>query len=158
MLNIVWLCLRLCQRVGVSVCLVVCFGVKFVHCAHCVRVQVRICGWARYNSMFCFTFGNGQSYLSLLSLSLWSVLLVVVSIVLCLGVTIFWIWMNGVRTYDEPSELVDIEWRLPARFADDDGATSTDLWMLPEEDRFLCDDEDIADAWSVVQHITHIHT
>lgn len=66
-------------------------------------------------------------------------------------------WM--VRTYDEPSELVDMEWRLPARIADDDGATSTDLWMLPEEDRFLCDDEDIADAWSVIiQHITHIHT
>lgn len=31
------------------------------------------------------------------------------------------------RTYDEPSELVDMEWRLPARLADDDGATSTDL-------------------------------
>lgn len=33
-------------------------------------------------------------------------------------------------TYDEPSELVDMEWRLPARQADwavGDGATSTDL-------------------------------
>lgn len=55
----------------------------------------------------------------------------------------------GDRTYDEQSELVDIEWRLPARYAeeDDDGATSTDLCILPDEDRFLCDDD--ADAWSV---------
>lgn len=45
-------------------------------------------------------------------------------------------------TYDEHSELVDMEWRLPAKKGDcidEAGETSTDLWMLPAEERLRCD-------------------
>lgn len=146
------LSLNLRQRVGVCLCCCL-FRCKIgALCSLCACACWDLwMGTIQFNVMF-FVSVIVKCYLSLSSS--WLCL----SIVLWLGVTIFGFWMNGVRTYDEPSELVDMEWRLPARFADDDGATSTDLWMLPEEDRFLCDDEDIADAWSVVQHITHIHT
>lgn len=59
------------------------------------------CGWARYNSMLCSSFGIGQCYLSLssssLCLSCW--LFLVVSIVLYLGVTILGLdeWCANLR-------------------------------------------------------------